>query len=117
VKRLVPDDAEVDVAHGQMRPRDLDDVMARFLDAKFHVLVTTAIIENGLDVPTANTLIVDRADMFGLAQLYQLRGRVGRSHHRAFCYLVAPEGITWRRRSGSGSSSTTPSWAAATPSP
>jgi transcription-repair coupling factor (superfamily II helicase) len=94
VKRLVPDDADVDVAHGQMRPRDLDDVMARFLDRQFHVLVTTAIIENGLDVPTANTLIVDRADMFGLAQLYQLRGRVGRSHHRAFCYLVAPEGIT-----------------------
>jgi transcription-repair coupling factor (superfamily II helicase) len=94
VKRLVPDHAEVDAAHGQMRPRELDDVMARFLDRQFHVLVTTAIIENGLDVPTANTLIVDRADMFGLAQLYQLRGRVGRSHHRAFCYLVAPEGIT-----------------------
>jgi transcription-repair coupling factor (superfamily II helicase) len=94
VKRLVPDDAEVDMAHGQMRPRQLDEVMARFLDRDFHVLVTTAIIENGLDVPTANTLIVDRADMFGLSQLYQLRGRVGRSHHRAFCYLVAPEGIT-----------------------
>jgi transcription-repair coupling factor (superfamily II helicase) len=94
VKRLVPDDAEVEMAHGQMRPNKLDDVMARFLDREFHVLVTTAIIENGLDVPTANTLIVDRADMFGLSQLYQLRGRVGRSHHRAFCYLVAPEGIT-----------------------
>ncbi|HUG41231.1 MAG TPA: transcription-repair coupling factor [Longimicrobiales bacterium] len=93
VKRLVPD-GEVDIAHGQMRARDLDAVMTRFLDREFHVLVTTAIIENGLDVPTANTLIVDRADMFGLAQLYQLRGRVGRSHHRAFCYLVAPEGIT-----------------------
>jgi transcription-repair coupling factor (superfamily II helicase) len=94
VRRLVPNDAEVDVAHGQMGARDLDHVMARFLDGRFHVLVTTAIIENGLDVPTANTLIVDRADMFGLSQLYQLRGRVGRSHHRAFCYLVAPEGIT-----------------------
>jgi transcription-repair coupling factor (superfamily II helicase) len=94
VRRLVPDDAEVDVAHGQMGARELDGVMARFLDGAFHVLVTTAIIENGLDVPTANTLIVDRADMFGLSQLYQLRGRVGRSHHRAFCYLVAPEGIT-----------------------
>ncbi|HSH46013.1 MAG TPA: transcription-repair coupling factor [Longimicrobiales bacterium] len=93
VKRLVPD-GEVDVAHGQMGARDLDDVMSRFLDREFHVLVTTAIIENGLDVPTANTLIVDRADMFGIAQLYQLRGRVGRSHHRAFCYLVAPEGIS-----------------------
>jgi transcription-repair coupling factor (superfamily II helicase) len=94
VRRLVPDGADVGVAHGQMPPRELDTVMARFLDQTFHVLVTTAIIENGLDVPTANTLIVDRADMFGLAQLYQLRGRVGRSHHRAFCYLVAPEGIT-----------------------
>ncbi len=94
VKRLVPDVAEVDTAHGQMSARELDRVMARFLERKFHVLVTTAIIENGLDIPTANTLIVDRADMFGLSQLYQLRGRVGRSHHRAFCYLVAPEGIT-----------------------
>jgi transcription-repair coupling factor (superfamily II helicase) len=94
VKRLVPNDAEVDIAHGQMRPSELDRVMARFLDRQFHVLVTTAIIENGLDVPTANTLIVDRADMFGLSQLYQIRGRVGRSHHRAFCYLVAPDGIT-----------------------
>ncbi|NIP82225.1 MAG: transcription-repair coupling factor, partial [Gemmatimonadetes bacterium] len=94
VRRLVPDQAEVDVAHGQMGARQLDRVMSRFLDREFHVLVTTAIIENGLDVPTANTLIVDRADMFGLSQLYQLRGRVGRSHHRAFCYLVAPEGIT-----------------------
>ena len=94
VSRLVPDAAEVDTAHGQMGARQLDDVMSRFLDREFHVLVTTAIIENGLDVPTANTLIVDRADMFGLSQLYQIRGRVGRSHHRAFCYLVAPEGIT-----------------------
>jgi transcription-repair coupling factor (superfamily II helicase) len=93
VRRLVPDQAEVDAAHGQMGARRLDRVMSRFLDRSFHVLVTTAIIENGLDVPTANTLIVDRADMFGLSQLYQLRGRVGRSHHRAFCYLVAPEGI------------------------
>ncbi len=93
VRSLVPDGSDVDMAHGQMPPRDLDRVMARFLDGGFHVLVTTAIIENGLDVPTANTLIVDRADMFGLAQLYQIRGRVGRSHHRAFCYLVAPEGI------------------------
>src|SRR5690606_32509783 len=62
-----------------------------FLDGSVQILVTTAIIENGLDVPTANTLIVDRADQFGLAQLYQLRGRVGRSHHRAYCYLILPE--------------------------
>jgi transcription-repair coupling factor (superfamily II helicase) len=71
----------------------LEDVMRRFLDGEINVLVSTAIIENGLDVPTANTLIVDRADQFGLAQLYQIRGRVGRSHHRAYCYLVVPEGV------------------------
>lgn len=93
VRRIVPD-ATVDSAHGQMTPHDLDDVMRRFLSGEVRVLVTTAIIENGLDVPTANTLIVDRADLFGLAQLYQLRGRVGRSHHRAYCYLLIPEGVT-----------------------
>ena len=93
VKRIVPD-AEVATAHGQMTPSELDEVMRRFLDGTVQVLVTTAIIENGLDVPTANTLIVDRADMFGLAQLYQLRGRVGRSHHRAYCYLLIPEGVS-----------------------
>ncbi|HKJ93187.1 MAG TPA: transcription-repair coupling factor, partial [Longimicrobiales bacterium] len=93
VRSLVPD-ARVDVAHGQQPPTELDDVMRRFLDGDVNVLASTAIIENGLDVPTANTLIVDRADLFGLAQLYQLRGRVGRSHHRAFCYLVLPESAT-----------------------
>jgi transcription-repair coupling factor (superfamily II helicase) len=77
-----------------MPPAALEAVMARFLDGEIRILVTTAIIENGLDVPTANTLIVDRADYFGLAQLYQLRGRVGRSHHRAYCYLIVPEGVT-----------------------
>jgi transcription-repair coupling factor (superfamily II helicase) len=68
--------------------------MRRFIEGETQILVTTAIIENGLDVPSANTLIVDRADLFGLAQLYQIRGRVGRSHHRAYCYLIAPEQIT-----------------------
>ena len=92
-QRLVPE-ARVAVAHGQMPPGQLDDVMRQFLEGEVQILVTTAIIENGLDVPTANTLIVDRADYFGLAQLYQLRGRVGRSHHRAYCYLVVPEGVT-----------------------
>ena len=92
-QRLVPD-ASVGIAHGQMPAAQLDDVMRRFLDNEIQILVTTAIIENGLDVPTANTLIVDRADYFGLAQLYQLRGRVGRSHHRAYCYLVVPENVT-----------------------
>ncbi|HSL68736.1 MAG TPA: TRCF domain-containing protein, partial [Longimicrobiales bacterium] len=93
VRRLVGD-AGVAVAHGQMPAAQLDDVMRHFLDGGTQILVTTAIIENGLDVPTANTLIVDRADYFGLAQLYQLRGRVGRSHHRAYCYLVVPENLT-----------------------
>jgi transcription-repair coupling factor (superfamily II helicase) len=91
-QRLVPD-ATVGIAHGQMPAAQLDDVMRRFLENEIQILVTTAIIENGLDVPTANTLIVDRADYFGLAQLYQLRGRVGRSHHRAYCYLVVPENV------------------------
>src|SRR5690606_19068806 len=90
VRTLVPD-ATIAVAHGQLPPVELDAVMRAFLDGSVQILVTTAIIENGLDVPTANTLIVDRADQFGLAQLYQLRGRVGRSHHRAYCYLILPE--------------------------
>ncbi len=93
VRRIVST-ARVAVAHGQLPAATLENVMRRFLDSEVDVLVTTAIIENGLDVPTANTLIVDRADRFGLAQLYQLRGRVGRSHHRAYCYLLVHEGIT-----------------------
>jgi len=92
VQRLVPD-AEIAIAHGQMAAAELDHVMSRFLEGQVQVLVTTAIIENGLDVPTANTMVVERADQFGLAQLYQLRGRVGRSHHRAYCYLLVPEGV------------------------
>ncbi len=92
VRRIAPD-AKVDVAHGQMGGHELDMVMRKFLEGNTQILVTTAIIENGLDVPTANTLIVDRADQFGLAQLYQIRGRVGRSHHRAYCYLLTPESI------------------------
>ncbi len=92
VRRIVPD-AKIDVAHGQMPGAELERVMRKFLEGETQVLVTTAIIENGLDVPTANTLIVDRADQFGLAQLYQIRGRVGRSHHRAYCYLLTPENI------------------------
>jgi transcription-repair coupling factor (superfamily II helicase) len=93
VRRLVPE-ATIAVAHGQLPAAELDEVMTRFIEGEVRILVTTAIIENGLDVPTANTLIVDRADHFGLAQLYQLRGRVGRSHHRAYCYLVVPDDIT-----------------------
>ncbi len=83
--------ATVGVAHGRMRPRRLHEAMTRFVDGGTDVLVCSAIIENGLDVANANTLIVDRADRFGLAQLHQIRGRVGRSDRRAFCYLIAPE--------------------------
>ncbi len=83
----------VAVAHGQMRDADLDDVMARFVRGEVDILVSTMIVESGLDVPNANTMIVDRADRFGLAQLYQLRGRVGRSHRRASCYLLVPDQV------------------------
>ncbi len=92
VRRLVPD-LKLEVAHGQMPERRLEQVMTQFVAGKIHVLVATAIIENGLDVPNANTMIVHRADLFGLAQLYQLRGRVGRSHQRAYCYLVVPPNL------------------------
>ncbi len=86
---LVPD-VSVRVAHGQMRERDLERVMLDFYHRRFNVLVCTTIIETGIDVPSANTIIINRADRFGLAQLHQLRGRVGRSHHRAYAYLVVP---------------------------
>jgi transcription-repair coupling factor (superfamily II helicase) len=93
IQRLEPE-ASVSVAHGQMPPRKLDEVMRDFVAGALDILVCTSIIENGLDVPNANTLIVDGADRFGLAQLYQIRGRVGRSDRRAYCYLVVPETVT-----------------------
>jgi transcription-repair coupling factor (superfamily II helicase) len=93
VRALVPE-ARVAVAHGQMGGRELDEVMRSFVDGEVDVLVCSSIIENGLDVPNANTLIVDRADRFGLSQLYQIRGRVGRSDRRAYCYLLVPEEMT-----------------------
>ncbi len=89
VQRLVPQ-VRVAVAHGQMAVRDLERVMLDFLDRKSDVLVSTMIIESGLDIPSVNTLLLDRADTLGLAQLYQLRGRVGRSSHRAYAYLMVP---------------------------
>lgn len=92
VRRLVPD-LRVEVAHGQMSERHLETAMTEFVRGEIEVLVSTAIIENGLDVPNANTMIVHRADYFGLAQLYQLRGRVGRSHQRAYCYLIVPPNL------------------------
>jgi transcription-repair coupling factor (superfamily II helicase) len=86
---LVPE-ARIVVGHGQMRERELEQVMLDFYHRRSNVLVCTTIIESGIDVPTANTIVIDRADRFGLAQLHQLRGRVGRSHHQAYAYLIAP---------------------------
>ena len=88
--RLLPE-ASIDFAHGQMDERELEDVMHRFVGGEFEVLVATAIIENGLDIPNVNTIVIDRADMFGIAQLYQLRGRVGRSDKPAYAYLFYPK--------------------------
>jgi len=93
VRRLVPD-ARVGVGHGRLKGRELERTMAALVSGELDVLVCTSIIENGLDVPTANTMIVHRADRFGLAQLYQIRGRVGRSHQRAYCYLLVPDAAT-----------------------
>jgi transcription-repair coupling factor (superfamily II helicase) len=87
--QLVPE-AALRIGHGQMPERDLEQVMLDFYHRRFNLLLCTTIIESGIDVPTANTIIIDRADRFGLAQLHQLRGRVGRSHHRAYAYLIAP---------------------------
>ena len=91
VRALAPSRARIAVAHGRLKEAELDDVMARFVRAEVDVLVSTMIVESGLDVPNANTMIVNRADQLGLAQLYQLRGRVGRSHRRAYCYLLVPD--------------------------
>ena len=89
VQRLVPE-ARIGVAHGQISERELERVMMRFVEGQLDVLVATTIIENGLDIPRVNTIIIDRADLYGMAQLYQLRGRVGRSDRRAYAYLLVP---------------------------
>ena len=86
---LLPE-ARIRVAHGQMHERELESVMLDFYHRRFDILLCTTIVESGIDVPSANTIIIDRADTFGLAQLHQLRGRVGRSHHRAYAYLLTP---------------------------
>jgi transcription-repair coupling factor (superfamily II helicase) len=92
VRRLAPR-AAVGVAHGAMRARELDGVMRGFVGGDVQILCSTMIVESGLDVPNANTMIVHHAQQFGLAQLYQLRGRVGRSHRRAYCYLIVPDDV------------------------
>ena len=91
VRALAPPRARIAVAHGKQKEAELDAVMARFVRGEVDILVSTMIVESGLDVPNANTMIVNRADQLGLAQLYQLRGRVGRSHRRAYCYLLVPD--------------------------
>ena len=94
-QELLPE-ARIAVAHGQMPERELERVMRDFVAQRFNVLLCSTIIETGIDVPTANTIVISRADKFGLAQLHQLRGRVGRSHHQAYAYLLVPdvEGLT-----------------------
>jgi transcription-repair coupling factor (superfamily II helicase) len=95
LRRIVPE-AQVRIGHGQMRERDLEQLMVDFYHRRFDLLLCTTIIESGIDVPTANTIMINNADRLGLAQLHQLRGRVGRSHHRAFAYLIVPsrKGLT-----------------------
>lgn len=90
LERLLPE-MLIEVAHGQMSSEELDDIFRRFKLGGFHVLVATTIIENGIDIPNVNTIIIDRADMYGISQLYQLRGRVGRSDKKAYAYLLYPE--------------------------
>ena len=89
LSELIPE-AKVDISHGQMRESQLERVMQDFYHQRFNILVCSTIIESGIDIPTANTIIINRADRFGLAQLHQLRGRVGRSHHQAYAYLLIP---------------------------
>ncbi|MEQ9208571.1 MAG: TRCF domain-containing protein, partial [Pseudomonadales bacterium] len=90
LRELMPE-CRIGVAHGQMRERDLESIISDFYHHRFDVLVCSTIIETGIDIPNANTIVIDRADKLGLAQLHQLRGRVGRSHHQAYAYLLTPD--------------------------
>ena len=93
LEKIMPE-ARIGVAHGQMSPHDLERIMRGFLQQQFNVLLCSTIIETGIDIPNANTIIINRADKFGIAQLHQLRGRVGRSHHQAYAYLLTPEYVS-----------------------
>ncbi|MEO0898400.1 MAG: transcription-repair coupling factor [Bacteroidota bacterium] len=93
IKKLVPD-ARIKIAHGQMKGPDLEKVMINFIEGGYDILVATTIIESGLDIPNANTIIINEANKYGLAELHQMRGRVGRSNRKAFCYLIAPPEIS-----------------------
>jgi transcription-repair coupling factor (superfamily II helicase) len=90
LQELLPD-VNIGIGHGQMSERELESVMRDFYHQRFHILLCTTIIESGIDIPSANTIIINRADRFGLAQLHQMRGRVGRSHHQAYAYMITPE--------------------------
>ena len=117
IGNLVPE-ARVGIAHGQLNEEGIEDVMTKFLSGRLNVLVTTTIIESGIDIPTANTIIINRADRFGLADLYQIKGRVGRSREKAYAYLLAPaeETLTILPASGFGPSRSFPNWAPASAS-
>ncbi|MBI3754268.1 MAG: transcription-repair coupling factor [Deltaproteobacteria bacterium] len=93
LRRIVPE-ARIGIGHGQMNEKELEKVMAAFVNREYDVLLSTSIIESGLDIPSANTILINRADRFGLAEIYQLRGRVGRSSHRAYAYLLTPPELT-----------------------
>jgi transcription-repair coupling factor (superfamily II helicase) len=97
IQRLVPE-ARIAVTHGRMRTEHIEQRMVDFLALRSNVLITTSIIESGLDIPNANTIIIDRADTYGLAQLHQLRGRVGRSNRQAYCYLIVPQRVSREAR-------------------
>lgn len=98
LQKILPE-AKIRFAHGQMHEDELEEIMIEFMEHKFDILVCTTIIESGLDIPNANTMIINRADQLGLAQLYQLRGRVGRSYHQAYCYLVIPQDSLMTKKS------------------
>jgi transcription-repair coupling factor (superfamily II helicase) len=103
LEEILPE-ARIAVAHGQMPERELERVMRDFVAQRYNLLLCSTIIETGIDVPTANTIVMSRADKFGLAQLHQLRGRVGRSHHQAYAYLMVPdtEGLTKQASAAAG---------------
>src|SRR5262249_41113611 len=89
LQKIIPE-ARIDYAHGQMNEHELEDKMMRFFEGDLDVLISTTIVENGLDIPNVNTIFIDEADRYGLADLHQLRGRVGRYKHQAYCYLLLP---------------------------
>ena len=97
LKEILPDSVRIGVGHGKMRPKELEDVMLKFLEGEIDCLVSTTIIESGIDIPNANTIIVSYAHMFGLSDMHQLRGRVGRFNRKAYCFFLLPKNIALER--------------------